>query len=423
MRRSAPGKLRARFSARILEDVEHNHIGRRVREIRTWRGMNLTTTAGLAGISPSALSLMERGKRPISKRAVLESLARALRVSPFELTGQPHPPSGEGTAESRSAMATLADLLGGWWIGEVPDRPGRPLPEVLAELDSFHGARNSPGPHGAGDYVAQVETLSPLIRDLLAASADRTALRRTLVPLLLAYHVAGSISARLGIPGLPSLAAERMRDVADELNDPVWRGVADWGRAQFLSATNRERQYELAVAVADKAPAGRPETRGMANLTAAFAAAAMARPDVAETHLAAAAELAELVEPDVSPWPSGVMQFGRTNVDIFRVGVGVELGQGARVAEIGSAVRLATASRGRQASFWMDYARGLITERRTRDKGLQALLRAEKLAPQQVRTNVFAREAVTNLLSSARSQAGGPDLRGLAWRMDIAPKG
>jgi transcriptional regulator with XRE-family HTH domain len=382
--------------------------------------MDLTTTAGLAGISPSALSLMERGKRPISKRAVLESLARALRVSPFELTGQPYPPSGEGTAESKTAMATLADLLGGWRMGEEPVQARRLLPEVLADVERFHTARNSPGASAAGDYATQVATLSPLIRELLAAAANS---RAALVPLLLAYHVSGSIAARLGIPGLPSLAAERMREVAAELDNPLWVAVADWGRAHFLSATNRERQYQLAVAVAEHAPAQRPETRGMANLTAALAAAAMARPDVAEVHLSEAAQLAESIEPDVSPWPSGIMQFGRTNVGIFTVGVGVELGHGARAAEVASTIRLDTASRGRQATFWMDYGRGLIAERRTREQGLRALLRAEELAPQQVRNNVFAREAVTNLLSSSRSQAGGPDLRGLAWRMNIAPKG
>ena len=94
---------------------------------------------------------MERGKRPISKRAVLESVARARRVSPFELTGQPYPPSGEGTAESRTAMATLADLLGGWWIGEVPDVARRPLPAVLADVERFRfvAERKCACPHSA----------------------------------------------------------------------------------------------------------------------------------------------------------------------------------------------------------------------------------------------------------------------------------
>lgn len=386
--------------------------------------MNLSATAGLAGLSVSYLSMIERGLRPVTKRAVLESIANALRVSPVELTGAPYPPSPEdGSLAAQSAMAALADLLGGWTIGEVPDAPARPLPEVLGALREFHAARNSSGPRAAGDYPTQVATLAPLIRDLLAAAADPTTGRAALAPLLTAYHVAGSIAARLGIPGMPSLAADRMRQVAEQLDDPVWTSVADWGRAHFLSGTNRQRQYELAVAVADQAPAERPETRGMANLTAALAAAAQDRADVAETHLAAAVEHAASLDDEVSPWPAGVMQFGSTNVGIFRVTIGVELGQGPRVAEVASTVRTETISRGRQASFWMEYGRGMLVERKTRDEGLAALVRAEELAPQQVHNNVFAREAVTDLLASSRREAGGRELRGLAWRMGIAPTG
>jgi hypothetical protein len=214
-----------------------------------------------------------------------------------------------------------------------------------------------------------------------------------------------------------------MRQVAGELDDPMWMAVADWGRAHFLSATNRARQYEMAVAVADQVRAGRAETRGMAHLTAALAAAAQNEDSVAQTHLAAASDFANRLEAEVSPWPSGIMQFGRTNVGIFSVAISVELGHGPRIAEVASTVHVDTISRGRQASFWIDYGRGLLAERGTREKGLAALVRAEQLAPHQVRTNVFAREAVSHLLSVAQRAASGRDLRGLAWRMGVAPNG
>jgi transcriptional regulator with XRE-family HTH domain len=402
--------------------MEHDqpHLGRRVREVRTWRRMSLTATAGLAGITPSCLSMIERGRRPVTKRAMIESLARALRVAPAELTGAAYPYlSEDGTGDTPTAMTSLHDVLAGWWVGEVPDVPDRPLPEVIVDLDAFHAARNS-GTRAAGGYPAQVATLAPLIRALLAAAADPATGRQALAPLLTAYHVAGSIAARLRIPGLPSLAADRMRQVADRLDDPVWSAVAEWARALLLTGADRRRQYELAVAAADHAPAERPQTRGMAQLTAALAAAAQGDGDTARTHLDEAAALAATLEPEVSPWPSGVMQFGRTNVGIFRVTVGVELGQGAKVAEVASSVRPETISRGRQASFWLDYGRGLLTDRKTRERGVAALLRAEQLAPQQVRHNVFAREAVTTSLASA---GGNPELRALAWRMGIAPPG
>jgi hypothetical protein len=323
----------------------------------------------------------------------------------------------DGPSGHPTAMLSLDDVLGGWWVGEVPDVPDRPLPEVLAELDAFHAARNS-GTEAAGGYTTQVATLAPLIRALLAAAANPATGRQALAPLLTAYHVAGSVAARLHLPGMPSLAAGRMRQVAERLDDPVWSGVADWARALLLTGSDRRRQYQLAVAAAEHAPAERPETRGMAHLTAALAAAAQADADTAATHLDEAAALAAPLEPEVNPWPSGVMQFGRTNVGIFRVSVAVELGQGAKVAELAGAVRPDTISRGRQASFWLDYGRGLLTDRRTRERGVAALLRAERLAPQQVRHNVFARDAVNHSLASAPDTA---ELRALARRMGLAP--
>lgn len=398
------------------------HLGRRVREIRAWRGLSLRTTADLAGLSYGYLGRLERGEQPVNSRQVLEALAMALRVSPDALTGIPDT-AGRTSEDSYDAATALADLLSGWWVGEVPEAPGRPLQEVLADLSAFHQSRNSSGANGAGDYPTQVATLSPLIRDLLAIAADPVVGREALAPLLTAYHVAGSISARLRLPGMPSMAADRMRQVADKLDDPVWQAVASWGRAHFISSTNRPRQYDLAVSVADQSPADRLETRGMANLTAALAAAAQGQGDIAATHLAEAAAIAELIEPDVSPWPAGIMQFGRTNAGIFRVSIGVELGEGARVAEVASTVRPETISSGRQASFWTDYGRGLMESSKHREAGLAALLKAESLAPEQLRRNIFAREAVSDALATARRAAGGHDLRGLAWRMGLAPTG
>jgi len=385
--------------------------------------MDQAVVAGLAGISQPQLSKIERGRRAVSNRLTLERIAAALKVSSVELIPDIDVVDHDISPDVHTAMATLGDLFGGWRVGEVPDPSGKPLRQVLAELTAFHAARNSGGAEAAGDYPTQVATLAPLIRDLLAAAADTPMQRQVLPPLLTAYHVAGSISARLRMPGMPALAADRMREVADRLDDPVWGAVGRWARAHFLSGTNRERQYQLAVAVADSAPTDRVETRGMANLTAALAAAAQGQGTVAEAHLAEAAALAELIEPDVSPWPAGVMQFGRTNVGIFRVSVGVEMGHGPRVAEVAKTVRTPSISRGRQASFWVDYGRGLLAGKKTREQGIRGLLHAEELAPQQVRTNVWVRDAVTDLLPVQLSAGMAAEVRDLARRMRIAPSG
>jgi transcriptional regulator with XRE-family HTH domain len=54
-------------------------IGQRLREIRHWRGKSLRVVAELAGISESYLSRLERGRRHVDSRSLLEALAAALR--------------------------------------------------------------------------------------------------------------------------------------------------------------------------------------------------------------------------------------------------------------------------------------------------------------------------------------------------------
>ncbi|HEX5405957.1 MAG TPA: helix-turn-helix transcriptional regulator [Pseudonocardiaceae bacterium] len=397
-------------------DVEDGHVGRRVREVRNWRGLSVTATAGLAGMSASYLSLIERGLRPVTKRSVLEALASALKVSPTELTGQPYPLSDLFAADSHFQMAALADALTGWWVGETPDGPARPWGQVAADVDRVKTILRP-----RADYVEQAALLPQLIRDLLSASAGDPDHRQVaLVGLIDCYHAATNVASHLGLPGLPTVAVERMRQASELLDDPAYTSFAGWARAHALSGTNRARQYQLAVNVADNS-AATPEVRGMANLTAALACAAQNQNDTAETHLDEAAGFAEQIEPDVSEW--GDMQFGRTNVGIWRVAIGVELGKGGKVAEIAAKVRPETISRSRQSGFWIDYGRGLLADRKSRDRGLAALLHAETLAPQQVRNNVFVRESVANLLTGARRDAGGRELRGLAWRLGIAPTG
>jgi hypothetical protein len=56
-------------------------------------------------------------------------------------------------------------------------------------------------------------------------------------------------------------------------------------------------------------------------------------------------------------------------------------------------------------------------------QGVHVLLHAEHLVPQLIRNDLLVRETVAGLLRQARRDAGGRELRGLAWRMGIAPRG
>lgn len=395
--------------------IEDAHIGRRVREVRAWRKRSLTATAGLAGMSPAYLSMIERGERPVTKRDVLERLANALQVSPAELTGKPYAPADPASETVMAAMAAVGDALTGWWVGEAPATANRPWAAIQADLDSLNLSLRP-----NADYAAQATLLPDLVCDLLAAVNTSPHRADALVGLFSAYKAAAYLAHDLGVAGLPMLAAERMRQAAEELDDPGWLAYASYQRAQLLTGSNRARQYQLAVDVAQTETA-RVETRGMAHLTAALSSAAQGAPDMAMTHLDEAAALADRIESDVSPWMQ--TNFGRTNVGIWKVSIGVELGQGAKVREIAADLQPSGVSKSRQAAFWLDYGRGLLTERKHQARGLAALVHAEKLAPQKVRNNVFAREAVSSVLTASRREAGSRDLRGLAWRMGLAPIG
>ncbi|XVS64603.1 helix-turn-helix domain-containing protein [Actinosynnema sp. CA-299493] len=396
-------------------DFDDTHIGRRAREIRAWRGMKQDAVAGLAGMTAGYLSMIETGKRPVRTRATLEALAGALRVSPAELTGKPYVPSDAESREAHAHTRAVEDALIGWRPGERPDGPPRPWEAVQVDLDRLNRELRP-----NADYAAQASLLPTLIRDLLVAASDLRHRSDALVGLLAAYKAVAYLAHDLGVPGLSTLAVERMHRTAEDLEDPTWVAYAAYQRSQLMSGTNRPRQYDLAVSVADM-PGSRVEVRGLAHLTAALSSAAQGHQDTAQDHLAEAAALADRIEDDVSPWMQ--TNFGRTNVKIWRVSIGLELGQGAKVAEIAADLRPAGVSRSRQAAFWIDYGRGLLTDRKHRERGLAALLHAETLAPQKVRNNAFVRESVADLLRRSRREAGGRELRGLAWRMGVAPTG
>jgi transcriptional regulator with XRE-family HTH domain len=405
-------------------DIDDAHIGRRVREIRAWRDMSITATAGLAGISQSYLSMIELGQRPVTKRSVLEGLAHALKVSPAEFVGKPWE-RGPNTTEAQlhAGSIAVAAALDAYELGVDHGEPMREWPEVAADV---HRAADLTHVHA--DYVSQVELIPRLLGDLHSLYVHRPELRRdVLVGLILCYKSAIAITKRGGGNGLSLMAAVLAQRCAEELNSPRWRAITTWYRYVAAEWMNRPQQYRRAVRMAEELSPELDDPEvvqayGMLHLSAAMAAAAQTDRDTAATHLDEAAEAANRLDTEVGTF--AWLWFGRANVGIWRVSVGLELGDGPKVAEIARNVDVrAIPSSERQASFYASVGRSLLPRKRTRDKGLALILQAESLSPQNIRTAVFVREAVAGQLRTARRDAGGRELRGLAYRMGIAPIG
>jgi hypothetical protein len=164
---------------------------------------------------------------------------------------------------------------------------------------------------------------------------------------------------------------------------------------------------------------GALQTCGMLHLMAATAATARGDHGTAATHLDEASALASRMDAEVGAWAN--LWFGPTSVGFYRTSVAVETGQHGQALEAAQAVRPEALPKRRQVEFWAKLGRALVAEKKTRDRGVRVLAHAERLAPDRIRTDPMVRETVAGLLRQARRDAGGRELRGLAWRMGIAP--
>ncbi|WP_134045924.1 helix-turn-helix domain-containing protein [Amycolatopsis arida] len=401
--------------------IDEAHIGRRVREIRAWREMSLAEVAGLAGITAAYLSMIERGQRSVTKKQTVHALADALRVAPSELLADPVPHADPVTSDAHGHIEHIGIVLAHNRLGAPYREHARPWPEIQADLDTL--LRDLVP---ACDYVAQAAMLPDLIEDLYAAHAmDSGHRREALIGLMYVLQHGAALLKNLGAHGMPYLAAMHMRYVAEELGEPAWIGAADW-RVGQSSAGDRQRMLTVSLRAAD-ALSGQtaPEARqvyGMLHLNAALASATLGKPDDALAHLAEANEMVAATAGFDGDFVD--MHFGETNWGIWRVAVGVELGEGPKLTEHARSVDVsAIPAAERRGMFYGDLARGLAQDRSRRDDAIEMLRRAEDEAPQRIRSNPYVRETVADLLRQARREAGSRELRGLAWRLGLAPAG
>ncbi|MEV5411003.1 helix-turn-helix transcriptional regulator [Thermopolyspora sp. NPDC052614] len=398
-------------------------IGARLRILRRWRRMSLEQLAGLAGLSPSFLSMAERGQRALDRRSHIAALAAALKVSETELVGGPHLSADPVQSQPHANITALRLALTSAELGESAVDRARPVAELAATL-----AGPIEQAWRRNDYVTEGRLLPSVMDELhyhVANPADEHTHRLALETLVEAAVHASGLARNLGYPDLGHIASALAVAAAARLDDPVARGKAmfvfarsdgsDWARAAQRAVREIER---LQPHVRDD----RPESihvLGMLMLNAAMATAASLKADTARGWLSEAADLARRVDDDIDRnWES----FSATNVRIWRVKIGVELGEsGRRVRELGSGVdltRLATYP-ARKANFLTETGRGLAREKSTREEAVRWLLQAEKAGPQRFRNNARVRETLAVMLEQARSSAGGRELRGLAARVGV----
>jgi transcriptional regulator with XRE-family HTH domain len=399
-------------------------IGARLRTLRRWRAMSQAEVAGLAGLSPSFLSMVETGQRPLDRRSHIAAIASALKVSETDLVGGPHLTSDPVQADPHASIPPLRVALETNSLTDPACGYSRPLPELVRELHE----KVEPL-FAACDYVRLGQHLPQLIDELhvhIAQPKDEAAHQLALRTLIEACAYAAFRAKDLGYPDLAHVAAARAVAAAGVLGDPVATGKAAYA---WLQTMPRAGSWNRTMTMAERAASVlqphvgddgmRIQVLGQLTLTAALAAAVTQNGDASGHWLSEAEELAGRIPDDpASSWHS----FCKTNVGVWRVGLAVERGEsGQGVLDLARRVQedKLSARRSRLAAFRCDVGRGLAREPRSRADAVQWLRRAEDTAPQRVRNSTAARETVAYLLGRATATAGGRELRGMAARMGV----
>jgi len=401
---------------------ERQDIARRLRELRAWRHKPLKVIAELAGITEGHLSRLERGERRLDKRSTIAALAAAVEVSPSDLIGQPVRWEDPAMAEAQATIPALRVALVGTELGQSGTGSARPVGDAVTEVDHCVALRS------ACDLAAMGAMLPSLLADLYATVAVVRGEERTVAlrQLIRGLNSAMTLAHAFGYVDLAYLVTERSAQAADDLRDPAWSAVAAFSRVHALLPIGaHSRAYAFASRATDAARSVTGEVSGSPGLgsygalcmVSALVAAVTGHTDESDIRLAEAASIAQRTGetgPDLA-------YFGPTNVAMYRMTSALERGDIDLAVPLAGSVQPALiASPERQAKYWLDTGRALAAPRGREHDAVAAFQRSEKLAALRLRSNVYAREAVTGLLPRVRRDtAAGRELRGMAYRMGL----
>lgn len=387
-----------------MEFREETGIGDRVARLRLRRKLTQERLAERAGLSVDIVRKLEQGRRQTARLATLNSLARALDVEPSILVGQPvtfevhnemDPPS---VLALRQAVSPVSEFL-----SEDPDPEDPPTIVGLQQsLRSTERIRREGRMADIGNLLPQ------LIRDARAAAhayggADAAAAYSVLAE---SYQVAATTLAALGKEDAGLTALERSMAAARKGDDPhleiVGISCLSW---IFTKQGRLEDAEKVALTRADSMDPGfRSEPVelalwGILLLRAATAAVRQERRGAVRDLLNMAGAAAARIGEDRLDYAT---PFGPTNVGVAKVNFLVEMEESAEALRAARTVPdLQTLPPTWRARFHVDRALA-YTDVNDEGRALQALLRAEDIAPEWMRYHATSRRIVAELRGRER---------------------
>lgn len=400
-------------------DAHSRQVGINLRRIRRSQGMSLDVLAGRSTLSKSFLSRVERGERSLEKRSHLSAVALALDCSIADLLGEPLEPIGPTRKATITGVPALRRALHAYSIGHVETPGAAPIESLQARAHDLWLSRLASKP------IDTWRILPGLVADLHAHLVDGDEPREA-ARLLVEVTSAAAFALRgLGYGDLAWIAADCSMKAAQEFDDPAAIGLAQYTRAQtsVIGQGYAGAHYIAEQSADDLRPLVGNDTEGLrvygTLLMMAAWAANVAGKDP-EPYRTEAIELGErLGDPDPvhDQWQT---LFGRTNNIIWQMSAAVESGDVRRAAELAEGANVAAiGSKSREAAFWTELGVGLSRVRGSEDAAIEALMKADQIAPDRTRNNSAVRAAVSRMIDDVRRRATSRQLSTLASRVGV----
>lgn len=395
-----------------MDETSVSGVGQRVAEERKLAGWTQVKLAREAMVSVSLVRAVEQGRAPASP-AFVSACARALKVGVTELLEQPYLRRNRAEHEIHASIPAIRRELAAYRLEPVDDVPVRSLDELARDVAQASELRHLVN-------LAQLGTELPgLLAELRAAVYTFVGPERERAFGLLAeaYAAAGQVAYKLGYIDLASLTTERYEWAVAQSGDELAVLVGDYLRAGELIMT---AEWNSALPFLEKSRSRIEPNIGQNNpavlsvwgnlhLKSGLAAARAGKRDLADAHLGEARQTAQRLGADRDDYR---LCFGPTNVNIWSVGLAVEMLDGTEAIKRSEKFAIpATTQRERVGHHCIDLARGYLIHG-DKKKAFITLREAKKIAPTQTRYHPMVHETIRVL---ARAETRGQEtIRGFA---------
>ena len=394
-------------------------LGRKIAAERRRRGLSQPELARMIGRSVAWVSQVERGVRKVDRMSVLEIVAAALDVPLAELAAEA-PVVAAVSEEPPDARGLRLVLSGAYALRALLD--GRRAPALSTLRAKSHKAWDLTH---AGRYTELTGLLSGLVPDL--ETAARTLLEsqhgEAFELMAITYQACSAALDKLGEPEAAWIAADRAMAAADRAGNPLMVAAGAFRLVfVFINARRYDQAEETtrtaAEALQPMVNQGTPQAMslwGGLTLQRAVIAAHLNDPDTAYGQLEQASQVAGRLGEGHNEYNT---EFGPANVRLYEIAVAVELGDAGRALRAAAAVDTSGLSAERRARMLVDVARAHSQRRQVRE-AVAALIQAEAITPEQVRSHSLVRQLTSDLLTM--QDPPGAELRDLSKRLTAEP--